>query len=304
MYLLASEITTPSNNSMPNCNLAEFDVKMNEKVSQLLLSMTLEEKIGQLMQININTIYDAKSGQLNTTQLDYFIKQRFAGSFLNNLSDGTDLNAADSKTWVKVTNEVQKYIQNNTRLKIPMVYGLDSIHGASYIRGATLFPQQLGMGATFNRAFARIFGEITAKDTRAVGVHWNFSPIVDIAVNKMWPRIYETFGEDPYVAGELGKQVVKGYQGENVCDLKRADKVAATMKHFIGYSSTKSGHDVDGSWMSKRVLDEYFVPPFQDLVDSGVATAMESYSDVDGDHVVKSKELLVDLLRDRMGFKG
>jgi beta-glucosidase len=304
MYFLAGETTTTPSNIISNFNSTEFDIKMNEKVSQLLLNMTLEEKIGQLMQINVNTIYDAKSGQLNTTQLDYFIKQRFTGSFLNNLSDSTDLNAADPKTWVRVTNEIQNYIQDNTRLKIPMVFGLDSIHGATYVRGATLFPQQLGLGATFNRDSARIFGEITAKDTRAVGVHWNFSPIVDIAVNKMWPRIYETFGEDPYVAGELGKQAVKGYQGENPCDLKRADKVAATMKHFIGYSNTRSGHDVDGSWTSKRILEEYFVPPFQALVDSGVATAMESYSDVDGEHVVKSKELLVDLLRVQMGFKG
>ncbi|KXN68293.1 glycoside hydrolase family 3 protein [Conidiobolus coronatus NRRL 28638] len=249
-------------------------------------------------------LYDAKSGKLNTTQLDYYIKNRLAGSFLNNLSDGTDLNSATPETWVRVMNEMQDYIQKNTRLKIPMIFGLDSVHGANYVRRATLFPQQIGMGATFNRTAARIFGEITAKDTRAVGVHWNFSPLADIAVNKMWPRIYETFGEDPLVAGELGKHVVKGYQGDSVCDLKKGDKVAATMKHFIGYSSSRSGHDVDGSWMSRRILDEYFVPPFQDLVDSGVATAMESYSDVNCEHLVKSKELLVDLLRGQMGFKG
>ncbi|KXN68296.1 glycoside hydrolase family 3 protein [Conidiobolus coronatus NRRL 28638] len=288
----------------PVCDVGSFEAQMNAKVDKILSGMTLEEKVGQLTQININNLYDAKNDKLNTTQLDYYIKQRLAGSFLNNLADSTDLNAAVPATWVRVMNEIQDYIQKNTRLRIPMIYGLDSVHGANYIRGATLFPQQIGMGATFNRTAARVWGEITAKDTRAVGVHWNFSPLADIAVNKQWGRVYETFGEDPYVAGELGKQVVKGYQGENVCDLKRADKVAATMKHFIGYSSTKSGHDVDGSWMSKRVLDEYFVPPFQALVDSGVATAMESYSDIDGDHVAKSKKILVDLLRDQMGFKG
>jgi beta-glucosidase len=288
----------------PVCDVSNFEAQMNAKVDKILSGMTLEEKVGQLTQININNLYDAKSDKLNTTQLDYYIKQRLAGSFLNNLADSTDMNAAVPATWVRIMNEIQDYIQKNTRLRIPMIYGLDSVHGANYIRGATLFPQQIGMGATFNRTAARVWGEITAKDTRAVGVHWNFSPLADIAVNKQWGRVYETFGEDPYVAGELGKQVVKGYQGENVCDLKRGDKVAATMKHFIGYSSTRSGHDVDGSWMSKRVLDEYFVPPFQALVDSGVATAMESYSDIDGDHVAKSKKILVDLLRDQMGFKG
>ncbi|KAI9291943.1 glycoside hydrolase [Neoconidiobolus thromboides FSU 785] len=224
------------------------------------------------------------------------------GSFFNNLVDGTEAVPPRPDKWVRVMNQLQDATQKN-RLKIPMLYGLDSVHGAHYVYGATIFPQQLGQAATFNRTLVKKIGEITAKDTRAVGVHWNFSPILDIAVNKQWPRVYETFGEDPYVAAELGRETIVGYQGCGK-DLARQDKVAATMKHFIGYSSTRSGKDVDGAWMSERIVNDYFRPSFQAAVEAGIATTMESYSDIDGDHLVNSKQYLVDLLRKKMNFKG
>ncbi|KAJ9072847.1 hypothetical protein DSO57_1022792 [Entomophthora muscae] len=284
------------------CGNPHFEAESYPEVEKLMSELNTREKIGQLVQINIwNLITDKENMTLDPAKVDYYVNQKMVGSFLNTLSDGS-VPPATPKQFLKLTNDLQRAYQK-TRAKIPMVYGLDSVHGANYVYGATLLPQQLAIAATFNRNISRIAGEITAKDTRAVGVHWNFSPILDIAVNKQWPRVYETFGEDPYLVTEMGREIILGYQGCSN-DLKRGDKVAATMKHFIGYSATRSGKDVDGSWMSERIVNDIFRPSFQAAVEVGIATAMESYSDIDGDHIVNSKQYLVDLLRTKMGFKG
>ncbi|KAI0226562.1 hypothetical protein L0F63_000757 [Massospora cicadina] len=285
------------------CGNPHLEAETFPEVEELMAKMNLQEKVGQLVQINIgNLITDKTKLALDPAKVEYYVNQKMVGSFLNNVADGTDLPPATPHQFLELTNALQSAYQKN-RVKIPMVYGLDSVHGANYIYGATLLPQQLALAATFNRNLTRMTGAITAKDTRAVGVHWSFSPILDIAVNKQWPRVYETFGEDPYVAAELGREMILGYQGCGK-DLARGDKVAATMKHFIGYSASRSGKDVDGSWMSERIVNDIFRPSFQAAVDAGVATAMESYSDIDGDHIVNSKQYLVDLLRTKMGFKG
>ncbi|KAI9296762.1 glycoside hydrolase, partial [Neoconidiobolus thromboides FSU 785] len=284
------------------CGCSHFNESYDSQVESLIYKMNLREKVGQLSQLNIAILVNKNTLELDPKLVDYYVNEMQVGSFFNNLSDGTEKLPAGPDKWVRLMNQLQDASQKN-RLKIPMIYGLDSVHGANFIYGATIFPQQLGQAATFNRTLIRKISEITAKDTRAVGVHWNFSPILDIAVNKQWPRVYETFGEDPYVAAELGRETIIGYQGCGK-DLAREDKVAATMKHFIGYSSSRSGKDIDGAWMSERTINDYFRPSFQAAVEASIATTMESYSDIDGDHLVNSKQYLVDLLRRKMNFKG
>ncbi|KAJ9078329.1 hypothetical protein DSO57_1007625 [Entomophthora muscae] len=273
----------------------------SERVEKLLASLSLEEKIGQMTQINTGNMTDPVTKRLDPKLVNFYVKEKKVGSFLNTMYEKINQPPPTPDVWVESINLLQTAYKE-TRSKIPMIYGIDSVHGANYVYGATLFPQQLGLAATFNRTAARVTAEVTAKDTRAVGIQWNFSPILDIAVNKQWPRVYETFGEDPYLAGQLGAEMIIGYQGCN--ELNSPVKVAATMKHFIGYSASRSGKDVDGSWASERIINDYFRPSFQHAMEAGAATVMESYSDIDGDHIVNSKKYLVDLLRKQMNFTG
>jgi beta-glucosidase len=183
------------------------------------------------------------------------------------------------------------------------IYGVDSVHGANYVDNATIFPQQINMGATFNRDLAVHFGDITARDTRATGIPWTFTPILDLGMQPTWPRQWETFSEDPYLTAELGKHVIHGIQGFDN-DLSNPTKIAACMKHFLGYGDSRSGHDRTPSWIPDRYLLEYHVPAFQAAVDAGIATAMASFGDINGDAVTASHHYLRDLLRGKMGFEG
>ncbi|KAG0332119.1 hypothetical protein BG000_010311 [Podila horticola] len=227
-------------------------------------NMTLRELAGQMTQIQIGMLI-GKDGELDMDKVEYWVGEWGVGSFL------------DTPT------------------------NLDSVHGANYVDGAALFPQQIGLAATFNTSIAYESGRITAKDTRAAGIPWVFAPILDIAVHKLWPRVYETFGEDPHLAAEMGSAVIKGLQGNYKEDRTR---VAACMKHFIGYSASRSGQDKASAWIPDNYLMDYFVPSFQAAVDAGVATAMETYIDVNGQPVVGSHFYLTELLRHRIGFKG
>ena len=168
---------------------------------------------------------------------------------------------------------------------------------------ATIFPQQIGAAATFNRELVKTMGAITAKDTRVIGSTWTFSPILDLATEPRWARVYETFGEDPYLVAELGAAIIRGYQGDPI-NLRDNTKVAACMKHFIGYGEPRTGQDRNPSWIPDRQLYQYFVPPFQAAIDAGVATAMESYNDVNGEPVCASEKYLKKLIREEMGFQG
>ncbi|KAG0019562.1 hypothetical protein BGZ81_009687 [Podila clonocystis] len=227
-------------------------------------NMTLRELAGQMTQIQIGMLI-GEDGELDMDKVEYWVGEWGVGSFL------------DTPT------------------------NLDSVHGANYVDGAALFPQQIGLAATFNTSIAYETGRITAKDTRAAGIPWVFAPILDIAVHKLWPRVYETFGEDPHLAAEMGSAIIKGLQGNYKEDRTR---VAACMKHFIGYSASRNGQDKASAWIPDNYLMDYFVPSFQAAVDAGVATAMETYIDVNGQPIVGSHFYLTELLRDQIGFQG
>eukprot|EP00854_Cymbomonas_tetramitiformis_P010796 gene10796-12771_t len=191
-------------------------------------------------------------------------------------------------------------------IKIPMVYGIDSVHGAVYVHGATIFPQQINAGAAFNRGLAHKMGRVTAKDTRMAGMHWAFSPILGIATQPLWPRVFETFGEDPHLASQLGVAMIQGLQGTRTGDtINTKVEVAACMKHFVGYSNPRTGHDRSPEWIPDRMLYQYYVPSFAAAVQQGhVATAMESYNELNGVPMVSSKQYLQELLRKDLRFEG
>ncbi|KAF9914935.1 hypothetical protein BX616_007275 [Lobosporangium transversale] len=219
---------------------------------------------------------------------------------LNTPSHGGKYISYSPKRFSKIVDDIQK-VALSTGKGIPVIYGLDSVHGANYVDGAVIFPQQIGLAATFNTTLAYEAGRITAKDTRAAGIPWVFAPILDIAVHKLWPRVYETFGEDPHVSSTMGAAIIRGLQGNYKKDRTR---VAGCMKHFIGYSASRNGQDKASAWIPDNLLMDYFVPPFRAAVNAGVATAMETYIDVNGQPVVGSHFYLTELLRNQLKFEG
>ena len=273
------------------------DTAIDDRIEDLLSRMTVYEKIGQMTQLNITTI--------NTTgkQADIELVEKKARDLIANHHIGSFLNgeAALPETWFKFTNKLTRLAMEESRLDIPIIYSIDHIHGASYLDGSTIFPHNINLGATFNPEHSYNTGWVTAYETADIGHHWNFAPILDIGVNPLWPRIYETFGEDPLLASRMGEAYVKGYQGnEEIAPYK----VAATAKHFIGYSDPKSGWDRSPAYIPKQVLHEFHRPSFQAAVDAGIKTVMLNSGEVNGVPVHGSYELITELLRNDMGFKG
>eukprot|EP00898_Chlorokybus_atmophyticus_P007185 jgi/Chlat1/7468/Chrsp6S07475 len=279
---------------------------IDEDVSDLVKQLTLEQKIGQMTQLAISMLWSTDNdsdiaGHFDTEKARKFIgSPYFVGSILNSPSAGGARLPMTASEWRKVVTDLQA-VALGVGAKIPVVYGIDSVHGANYILDATLFPQQINCAATFNRSSVQLQGQVTAKDTAAAGIKWNFAPILDIATQPTWPRFYETFGEDPYVAAQMGRAIVTGMQGESMAD---GASVAACAKHFVGYSNSLAGHDRGPAWIPEQHLMQYYVPPFAEAIDAGVATAMSSYNEIGGEPVSSSRQYLKELLRDALGFKG
>eukprot|EP01051_Picozoa_sp_SAG22_P018029 SAG22_NODE_2926_length_2100_cov_1.423288_1_plen_569_part_00 len=190
----------------------------------------------------------------------------------------------------------------------PMVFGLDSVHGAIYVGGATVFPHQINCAASFNTAATQQMGRITAKDTKAAGIPWIFAPILGIATQPAWSRVMETFGEDPHLASEMGAAIITGMQGgaDGVAggDLASPQAAAACAKHYIGYSNSENGHDRAPTVIPDRILQQYFRPSFQAAFDAGCATAMNAYTDINGEPMASSRKYLQEYIRDEMGWNG
>ncbi len=276
---------------------------ISERVDDLLSRMTLEEKIGQMTQIattEINMVINPKNkGEkfrpyLDKEKASKMIREHHVGSFLAAF-------AVTPKEWFEFSNELQKVAIKESRLGIPMIYGNDHVHGANYITDATVFPQPLNLANTFNDSYASEMGRITAREISDLGQHWNFAPILDIGRNPYWPRQYETFGEAPLVCTRMGVAYIKALQEEKSV---LPQKVAATAKHFIGYSDPKSGWDRVPSVLSDQELREVFLPPFREAVQAGVKTFMINSGEVNGIPVHANKKILRDLLRTELGFKG
>ncbi|HNS23118.1 MAG TPA: glycoside hydrolase family 3 N-terminal domain-containing protein [Sedimentisphaerales bacterium] len=273
--------------------------QIDGKVRKLVAQMTVEEKVGQMTQITLEQF--AKSGQdgyliLDEAKLRDGIVNHHLGSILN-----CGGQARTVENWQEIITKIQDVTTKETRLGIPIIYGIDTIHGANYVLGATIFPQNIAMAATGNAPLMEKIGEISALETRAAGIPWNFAPVLDVARQPMWPRVFETFGEDPYIASTMGAAYIRGQQGDDISDPL---KVAVCMKHYLGYSWPQSGRDRTPAYIPDRQLRQWFVPPFAAAVKAGAVTCMANSSEINGVPVHSSSFYLKDLLRDELGFRG
>ncbi|HEY0215537.1 MAG TPA: glycoside hydrolase family 3 N-terminal domain-containing protein, partial [Cellulomonas sp.] len=245
-----------------------------ERVRDLLGRMTLPEKVGQMLQLN------AKPGVQDV------VEEMHAGSILHasaeRLHEAIELTA-------------------RSRLQIPLLVAEDCIHGHSFFGGATIYPTQLGMAATWDPELVRRVARATAVEVAATGTHWTFSPVLCIARDLRWGRVSETFGEDPYLIGELASAMVAGYQGDGLDD---PTAILATAKHFAGYSETQGGRDASEADISRRKLRSWFLPPFERVAREGVRVFMLGYQSMDGVPITANKWLLNDVLKGEWGFTG
>jgi beta-glucosidase len=278
-----------------NSNTSKTEI--DKKVTELLSKMTIEEKIGQMTQITI-TRFDVKDkkGEIDLTKLNEAIQKYYIGSILNCPNPG----APTIKKWNEVITTISNEA-NKTRLKIPVLYGIDAIHGSSYTAGATLFPQQIGMAATFNTDIVKRGAEISAYETRASSIPWVFSPDLDLPRNPSWSRMWESFGEDVYLSAQMGEAMVKGFEGN---DVGSKYNVASCMKHYIGYGSTTTGKDRTPSIIPERVLRQFDLTIYQAAIKAGAKSVMISSGEINGTPVHASKYLITDVLKNELGFQG
>lgn len=274
----------------------------SKEVAKLITNLSLEDKVGEMTQLSLDVLcvgepYNVSEPiALDPKKLDYVLNELRVGSILNVAG-----HAYDRETWHKLISEIQRVSTKEKKSGIPVLYGIDGIHGMNYTIGSTLFPQQINLAATWNPAHAKVTGEVVAYEARASYIPWNFSPVLDIARDPRWPRFWETFGEDPYLSGTMGSEMIRGMQGN---DLATPYTVAACMKHFIGYSLPLRGKDRTPAWIPTRHLKEYFTPSFKAAIDAGAKTVMINSGELNGIPVHANSEILIDLLRTELGFKG
>ena len=262
-----------------NVDQAGGEAKMkHERVEQLIQKMSLEQKVAQMVQVPY-----AMVGREEALKW----AKRGAGSFLH--------------VWGDDAREVQ-HVALKSGHGIPVIFGIDAIHGHGLNDKATIFPTQLAMACSWNREMIKKMGRITAKEVAADGLHWTFSPVLCLARDTRWGRVNETFGEDPYLTGELGAAIIKGYQGERGID--KPESILACAKHYIGYGEAVGARDSCDTEMTFRKMKEVFLPPFKKAVEANCATIMTAYGSMDGMPFTVNKKALKDILRDELGFKG
>ena len=270
----------------------------SQKIEALLKRMTLEEKVGQMTQLALGMITKGQNQeiQIDPEKLNKAVVRYGVGSILN-VSD----QALTPEKWHNTIQQIQSAATKKTRLGIPVIYGIDSIHGANYVLGATLFPQEIGMAATWNPELMKRGAEISAMETRAASIPWSFSPVLDIGRQPLWPRFWETFGEDPYLTKVMGVAFVRGMEG---LDVSSQDHVATSLKHYMGYGLPLTGRDRTPAWIPENYLREYVLPPFDAAVKAGAHTVMVNSADVNGVPGHVNHHILTDILHGELGFKG
>ncbi len=287
---------------MFSCTSEKNQDPIEQKVDELMNQMTLDEKIGQMTQITIN--YMLEGTEVYKANLPYSLDKDSLQKTIVDNHVGSIFGGARApftlKEWRQFTTQIQDYAQK-TRLKIPVLYGVDAIHGGTFVLGSTIFPQQIGLAATWNPDLVKELAEISAYECRATGVPWNFSPVLDLGREPRWSRFFETLGEDVLLSKTLGKAVIEGYQGDNIADPYH---VAACMKHFVGYSLPLSAKDRTQAWIDERMLREYFLPAFEEAIQLNTPTLMVNSGELNGIPVHVNEYLLTEVLRDELGFKG
>ena len=283
-----------------NVPVIKSDPKIEAQVEQTLKKLTLEEKIGQMMEL-VTDLFGA-----NDKNGVFYIDEHKTDSILSRYKIGSILNAPNTcaptaKQWEKYIEQIQKISMK--RIGIPCVFGLDQNHGSTYTQDGTLFPQNINVAATFNREIARHSAEATAYETRAVSVPWTYSPTVDLGRDARWPRIWENFGEDCYLSSEMGKAMVYGFQGEDPNNIDQYH-IATSMKHFMGYGVPWTGKDRTPAYISPANLREKHFAPFLAGLQAGALTVMVNSASVNGMPMHANKEILTGWLKEETGWDG
>ena len=273
--------------------------KYKQKVEALLKQMTLDEKIGQMTQVTLGVVAKGgggnEDGALDPEALKKAVLDYKVGSILN-----TTVHAFSVEVWRKIQTAIQDEAKRS-RLKIPVIYGLDGIHGQTYTLDATLFPQSIGMAATRNPELVAAAAKTTAMELRASGVRWNFAPVLDCGRQPLWSRFPETYGEDVYIGKTLGSAAIRAYEGDG---LTNPTAVASCMKHYLAYSAPRTGKDRTPAYIPEIELREYYLPQFREAIKAGASSIMINSGEINGTPVHASYYLLTDVLRKELGFRG
>ena len=298
--LLSISLLALAYTASANVPVIKSDPKIEAQVEQTLKKLTLEEKIGQMMEL-VTDLFGA-----NDKNGVFYIDEHKTDSILSRYKIGSILNAPNTcaptaKQWEKYISQIQKISMK--RIGIPCVFGLDQNHGSTYTQGGTLFPQNINVAATFNREIARRSAEATAYETRAVSVPWTYSPTVDLGRDARWPRIWENFGEDCYLSSEMGKAMVYGFQGEDPNNIDQYH-IATSMKHFMGYGVPWTGKDRTPAYISPADLREKHFAPFLAGLQAGALTVMVNSASVNGMPMHANKEFLTGWLKEETGWDG
>ena len=298
--LLSISLLALAYTASANVPVIKSDPKIEAQVEQTLKKLTLEEKIGQMMEL-VTDLFGA-----NDKNGVFYIDEHKADSILSRYKIGSILNAPNTcaptaKQWEKYIAQIQKISMK--RIGIPCVFGLDQNHGSTYTQGGTLFPQNINVAATFNREIARRSAEATAYETRAVSVPWTYSPTVDLGRDARWPRIWENFGEDCYLSSEMGKAMVYGFQGEDPNNIDQYH-IATSMKHFMGYGVPWTGKDRTPAYISPADLREKHFAPFLAGLQAGALTVMVNSASVNGMPMHANKDILTGWLKEETGWDG
>ncbi|MEQ9286352.1 MAG: glycoside hydrolase family 3 N-terminal domain-containing protein [Cyclobacteriaceae bacterium] len=279
---------------------------IDRKVEALLDQMTVQEKVGQMAQLTLDVITKGETKFVSDEPL--FLDDSLVEKALGKYHVGSILNTANNRArsrdkWAEVIGQIQDFVKNNTRLHIPVIYGIDAIHGTTYTEGATMFPQQIGQAATFNRSLVLKAAAVTAYETRASSIPWNFSPVLDLGRDPRFPRFWETFGEDVYLTTEMGRMVIEGYEGVNN-DISSPTKVASCLKHFLGYSIPLSGKDRTPAYIPEIELRERHLPAFEAAIEAGAHSVMINSGIINGIPVHGNYNILTKLLKQKLNFQG
>lgn len=298
--LLSISLLALAYTASANVPVIKSDPKIEAQVEQTLKKLTLEEKIGQMMEL-VTDLFGA-----NDKNGVFYIDEYKTDSILSRYKIGSILNAPNTcaptaKQWEKYISQIQKISMK--RIGIPCVFGLDQNHGSTYTQGGTLFPQNINVAATFNREIARRSAEATAYETRAVSVPWTYSPTVDLGRDARWPRIWENFGEDCYLSSEMGKAMVYGFQGEDPNNIDQYH-IATSMKHFMGYGVPWTGKDRTPAYISPADLREKHFAPFLAGLQAGALTVMVNSASVNGMPMHANKDILTGWLKEETGWDG
>ena len=300
ILLLSISMLALAYTASANVPVIKSDPKIEAQVEQTLKKLTLEEKIGQMMEL-VTDLFGA-----NDKNGVFYIDEHKTDSILSRYKIGSILNAPNTcaptaKQWEKYISQIQKISMK--RIGIPCVFGLDQNHGSTYTQGGTLFPQNINVAATFNREIARRSAEATAYETRAVSIPWTYSPTVDLGRDARWPRIWENFGEDCYLSSEMGKEMVYGFQGEDPNNIDQYH-IATSMKHFMGYGVPWTGKDRTPAYISPADLREKHFAPFLAGLQAGALTVMVNSASVNGMPMHANKDILTGWLKEETGWDG